>query len=103
MTRNVLYLIRTGMDGFSKGQKRIANYILSNYDKAAFMTACRLGQPIGAGLESCQTDQGSGFGHPMETVQPFGLTGMIVAQVILSIVKGGIGIDDLKNILPSFG
>lgn len=44
MTRNVLYLIRTGMDGFSKGQKRIANYILSNYDKAAFMTACRLGQ-----------------------------------------------------------
>ena len=44
MTRNVLYLIRTGMDGFSKGQKRIAKYILSDYDKAAFMTACRLGQ-----------------------------------------------------------
>ena len=44
MSHNVLYLIRTGMDGFSKGQKRIANYILSNYDKAAFMTACRLGQ-----------------------------------------------------------
>ena len=44
MTHNVLYLIRNGMDGFSKGQKRIANYILSNYDKAAFMTACRLGQ-----------------------------------------------------------
>ena len=44
MSHNVLYLIRTGMDDFSKGQKRIANYILSNYDKAAFMTACRLGQ-----------------------------------------------------------
>lgn len=44
MTHNVLHLIRTGMDDFSKGQKRIANYILSNYDKAAFMTACRLGQ-----------------------------------------------------------
>ena len=44
MSHNVLYLIRTGMDDFSKGQKRIANYILSNYDKAAFMTACCLGQ-----------------------------------------------------------
>lgn len=31
------------MDGFSKGQKRIASYILENYDKAAFMTASRLG------------------------------------------------------------
>ena len=30
MSHNVLYLIRTGMDDFSKGQKRIANYILSN-------------------------------------------------------------------------
>ncbi len=31
------------MSGFSKGQKRIASYILENYDKAAFMTASRLG------------------------------------------------------------
>ncbi len=31
------------MGGFSKGQKRIASYILENYDKAAFMTASRLG------------------------------------------------------------
>ena len=27
------------MSSFSKGQKRIANYILESYDKAAFMTA----------------------------------------------------------------
>ena len=39
----------------------------------------------------------------METIQPFGLTGMIMAKVILGIVKGGIGIDDLKDSLPSFG
>ncbi len=31
------------MSGFSKGQKRIASYILENYDKAAFLTASRLG------------------------------------------------------------
>ena len=32
---------------FSKGQRRIAEYILNNYDKAAFMTAGKLGQIVG--------------------------------------------------------
>lgn len=44
MTNNVLNTIRSNMGDFSKGQKRIANYILGNYDKAAFMTAGRLGR-----------------------------------------------------------
>ena len=41
---SVLQTIRQQMDGFSKGQKRIAEYILSDYDKAAFMTAAQLGK-----------------------------------------------------------
>ena len=32
---------------FSKGQRRIAEFILNNYDKAAFMTAGKLGQAVG--------------------------------------------------------
>lgn len=31
----------------SKGQKRISDYILKNYDKAAFMTAAKLGETVG--------------------------------------------------------
>ncbi len=31
----------------SKGQKLIAQYILNNYDKVAFMTACKLGETVG--------------------------------------------------------
>lgn len=46
MTDNVLHTIRQHLDGLSKGHKRIACYILDNYDKAAFMTASRLGQTI---------------------------------------------------------
>ena len=46
MRENVLHKIRMSMDGFSKGQKRIANYILDNYDKAAFMTAAKLGSTV---------------------------------------------------------
>ena len=32
---------------FSKGQKLIDQYILKNYDKVAFMTACKLGEAVG--------------------------------------------------------
>lgn len=32
---------------FSKGQKLLATYITDNYDKAAFLTAARLGQAVG--------------------------------------------------------
>lgn len=41
---SVLQNIRQQMDGFSKGQKRIAEFILNDYDKAAFMTAAKLGK-----------------------------------------------------------
>ena len=44
MTNDILSVIRSRRPGFSKGQKRIADYILTSYDKAAFMTASRLGK-----------------------------------------------------------
>lgn len=47
MTKDVLHIIRDKNAEFSKGQKRIAGYILSNYDKAAFMTASKLGKLVG--------------------------------------------------------
>ena len=43
MKKDVLHTIQETMGRFSKGQKRIAGYILSDYDKAAFMTAGKLG------------------------------------------------------------
>ena len=46
MEKDILSLIQREMPGFSKGQKRIANYILTSYDKAAFMTASKLGQTV---------------------------------------------------------
>ena len=46
MAKDIPSLIQREMPGFSKGQKRIANYILTSYDKAAFMTANKLGQTV---------------------------------------------------------
>ena len=39
--------IQSDLPGFSKGQKQIARFILEHYDKAAFMTASRLGSTVG--------------------------------------------------------
>ena len=47
MERDILALLSKEGRGFSKGQRQIAKYISENYDKAAFMTAGRLGKTVG--------------------------------------------------------
>ena len=47
MERDILAVLAKGENHFSKGQKLIAKYILENYDKAAFMTAGKLGHTVG--------------------------------------------------------
>ncbi|MBN2899327.1 MAG: MurR/RpiR family transcriptional regulator [Clostridia bacterium] len=46
-SNDLLNRIETNYLGLSKGQKRIADYILANYDKVAFMTASALGDVVG--------------------------------------------------------
>lgn len=46
MKQDILTAIKENMSSFSKGQKRIATFILESYDKAAFMTASKLGQTV---------------------------------------------------------
>lgn len=47
MERDVLAVISDEDAHFSKGQRQIAKYIVENYDKAAFMTAGKLGVTVG--------------------------------------------------------
>lgn len=47
MVTHLLTRIDLMMNTFSKGQKRIALYIEEHYDKAAFMTASKLGETVG--------------------------------------------------------
>lgn len=44
---DLLSLIQQKYNDFSKGQKLIANYITNHYDKAAFVTAAKLGEIVG--------------------------------------------------------
>lgn len=47
MRHDILAVLRANERTFSKGQRRIAQYILESYDKAAFMTASVLGKTVG--------------------------------------------------------
>ena len=47
MSYDILSILEEKKSSFSKGQKRIANNITEAYDKAAFMTANRLGKTVG--------------------------------------------------------
>ena len=47
MNEDILSVLQTLTPTFSKGQRKIATYILEAYDKAAFMTASKLGKTVG--------------------------------------------------------
>ena len=47
MSHDFLTILQEKESTFSKGQKRIARYITEAYDKAAFMTANKLGKTVG--------------------------------------------------------
>ena len=47
MITHLLTRIDLQMNSFSKGQRKIALYIEEHYDKAAFMTASKLGETVG--------------------------------------------------------
>lgn len=44
---DLLARINANYNSFSKGQKLLANYIVDNYDRAAFITASRMGRTVG--------------------------------------------------------
>lgn len=44
---DLLNLIRKSREHFSKGHKKLADYILNHYERAAFLTALQLGKTVG--------------------------------------------------------
>lgn len=47
MNSDILATLQNNAHTFSKGQRRIAKYITESYDKAAFLTASKLGKTVG--------------------------------------------------------
>ncbi len=47
MSKDLLIKMEEGIPGFSKGQRRIARYVIDHYEQAAYMTAAKLGALVG--------------------------------------------------------
>ena len=47
MNGDILSILQSKEPTFSKGQRRICRFIMESYDKAAFMTASKLGKAVG--------------------------------------------------------
>lgn len=47
MAGDLISILESRMKEFSKNQKLIAKYVMENYDKAAYMTASKLGELVG--------------------------------------------------------
>lgn len=61
--KDLISNIRKEFDSLSKGQKLIAKYIIENYDKAAFMTAAKIGEVVGVS-ESTVVRFANTLGYP---------------------------------------
>ena len=46
-TNELILRIEEKYAKMSKGQKRLADYVRKNYDKAVFLTAAKLGETVG--------------------------------------------------------
>lgn len=62
MASDILDRIQENGERFSKGQKRLAAYMIENFDKTAFMTAGKLGKAVGVS-ESTVVRFAAGLGY----------------------------------------
>ena len=105
MNEDILTLIQEKFSTFSKGQKRIAKFITEDYDKAAFMTAGKLGQTVGVSESTVvrfATELGySGYPTMQKAMQEMVLNRLTSAQR-LEIANDRLGSQDVvKTVLQS--
>ena len=97
---DILEQITAKWRNFSKGQKRIANYIQGHADKAAFMTAAKLGQTVGVSESTVVRfayELGfNGYPEMSKTLQQTIKTQLTSVQRI-AVTKERIGNDDILN------
>ena len=85
---------------FSKGQRRIAEYMLRDYDKAAFMTASRLGKTVGVSESTVvrfATELGySGYPQMQKALQELVLNNLTSVQR-MGVANDRMGKEDLLS------
>ena len=102
MSYDILAILQEKESGFSKGQKRIARYITEAYDKAAFMTANRLGKTVGVSESTVvrfAVDLGfDGYPSMQKAMQEMVLNRLTSVQR-LEVASGRIGDQDVVSMV----
>ncbi len=105
MATDISQRIRDSYTSFSKGQKKIANAILNDYDKAAYMTAAKLGSHVGVSESTVVRFAGElgfdGYSEFQRAVQELVRTKLTPNQRI-EVTKQRMGTGDiLENVMES--
>ena len=102
MSYDILAILQEKEPTFSKGQKRIARYITEAYDKAAFMTANRLGKTVGVSESTVvrfAVDLGfDGYPSMQKAMQEMVLNRLTSVQR-LEVASGRIGDQDVVSMV----
>ncbi|MEG0456874.1 MAG: MurR/RpiR family transcriptional regulator, partial [Oscillospiraceae bacterium] len=100
MEKDLMSLINDKKRKFSKGQKKIAEFINEKYDKAAFMTALKLGQTVGVSESTVvrfATELGfDGYPKLQQSMQDM-IRNKLTAVQRIGVAEDQIGYDDVLN------
>ena len=77
---DLMRIIQSNYNKLSKGQKLIAEFILKHYDKAAFMTASKLGTSVGVS-ESTVVRFANELGYEcLQALKAFNVGGCVICE-----------------------
>lgn len=100
MKTDLLSLLKQRMPEFSKGQKKIAAYLIEHFDKAAYITASRLGKAAGVSESTVVRFANEiGFeGYPqMQAALQEVSRNMLTAVQRMEVASSNIDADDVLN------
>jgi DNA-binding MurR/RpiR family transcriptional regulator len=105
MPNDLLIQMEESMASFSKGQRRIASYIIDHYERAAYMTAAKLGETVNVSESTVvrfATEMGfegyPEFQRAMQDIIRNRLTSFQRIEVTSQLIGGG---DVLEKVLAS--
>lgn len=100
MKTDLLSLLKQRMPEFSKGQKKIAAYLIEHFDKAAYITASKLGKATGVSESTVVRFANEiGFdGYPqMQAALQDVSRNMLTAVQRMEVASSNIDVDDVLN------
>ncbi len=100
MKSDIIYRLRHEMPSFSKGQKKIATFLIDHFDKASYLTAAKLGTEVGVSESTVVRFAGelgfSGYPQLQKALQDVSRN-MLTAVQRMEVASTKFDVDDVPN------